>query len=252
LESTIHPAAQKRKEGCKKMPEESHKGARNKAAPLWSKKAGISPEQRAAMVRGARKARRKAAEKPLSPVQTRFLVEVCTNGGNPRAAANAIGISPTTGKAWMQLPQVAEAFRHYRMQAEGKLKDWSLLVDRAQETLVDLLDSKDDRVRIVAANTILDRGLGKVANKVEGIITHQEALTGVALEAALSLVAGAGMTLHEASAYVREHPEEVANWAIANPPKPPARLQSGPIVDAEVIASDVAVTQDGEIPPTPT
>lgn len=190
------------------------------------------------MIANARKAKKKAGEKPLNPLQSRFLVEVCTNGGNPGAAAAAIGVARETGKRWMRLPQVAEAFSHYRTQAEGKLKDWALLVDRAQETLVDLLDSKDDRVRIVAANSILDRGLGKVAAKVEATVTHQEALTGVALEAALSLVAGAGMSLADASRYVREHPEEVAAWALIHAPKPPRALEAGEVLDAEVLGSE--------------
>lgn len=173
------------------------------------KRQPLSQEERLQRLRA--KARR-TGNSPLRPIESAFLAEMLMNGGNASAAARKLGLDPSAGARWKHKPAIRAALEHMQQQHGALMQDWAQLAVRAQATLVDLLDSDDDRVRLSAAQYVTDRGLGKVAAKVEATVTHQAALSEIEMQAALSLVAGANMSLAEASAYVRAHPDEVAAW----------------------------------------
>jgi hypothetical protein len=197
------------------MAEEKGGGAR-KQVPVWRKPSKASKKTRIAASKAVRKRREaEAAGRVLiTPMQSAFLAELMINGGSRTAAAKTLGIHPTTAIRWLRKPHIQAAYEHFQERAASVVEDWSALLGRAQQTLVSLLDSTDDRVRKDVAIYLVDRSLGKVSQKIDATVTHRDALTEIELQAALSLVSGHGMTLTDASRYVREHPDEVSAWAV--------------------------------------
>lgn len=56
-----------------------------------------------------------------------------------------------------------------RPKLDNKIKEMALKhCPRALETALDLLNSEDERIRLQAANTILDRGVGKPFQAITG------------------------------------------------------------------------------------
>ena len=92
---------------------------------------------------------------------------------------------------------------------------------------------------------LVDRNLGKVSQKIDATVTHQEALTDIQLHAALSLVSEQGLSWNQATRYVKEHADEVAEWAArqietnARAPMPQIGPESGAgvTIPAEVVSS---------------
>jgi hypothetical protein len=212
--------------------------APQRAEPAWKKASRPSREARRRMA-ARRKAAKAKVDARISPLQARWLGEVLTNGGNVAAAARSVGVSAATAKHWLAKGVVREAFDRVAEAVEERVRDWSSVMGRAQGTLLSLLDSEDDRVRLQVATYLVDRVLGKTAQKLEATVTRRDALGEVELEAAVSLVALRGLTLSEATAYVRSHPGEVEAWAasqlrsgraaelVASPPAPPLLPERG-------------------------
>lgn len=147
--------------------------------------------------------------------QARLLAEVCVNGGAVGAAADRLGINREKAYRWMHKPAFRRIYEEYLEAIKGQVMDWGALLGRAQATLLDLLDSEDERVRKDVAIYLTNRAVGTPTNKVEATVTHQAELTGIEMQAALSLVAEHGMALLDAKRYVREHPDEVRAWAMS-------------------------------------
>lgn len=186
-----------------------------KAAAVW-KKPSVRSGKAIQRLRAARSRQQRAEEEGrvrIKPVQARFLAELTVNGGNVSAAARAVGVSPSTGKNWMAKPHISAGYDQFLESVGHQVADWGGLLGRAQQTLVTLLDSDDDRVRKDVAMYLVDRNLGKVSQKIDATVTRRESLSEIELQAALSLVAEHGLTLADASRYVRENPDEVSAWA---------------------------------------
>lgn len=143
-----------------------------------------------------------------------FISALCINGGNPKAAARDVGLNPETGSRWVrERPIIREAYERFLKSAQNRMQDWGDLLPAAQKRLVHLMDSKQDVVSLAAVREILARGLGPVVQKIDAVVKHQEELTDVQLQAAVSLMASRGLTWSEAATYVRDNVEEVAAWA---------------------------------------
>lgn len=183
-----------------------------RAPAVWRKRGKPSKEAIQRRRERGKAARIKAATR-ISPVQARWLGELARTGGNQSAAARSVGVNPQTARRWLALQPVKEAFDQILQGVEQEVRDWASVLGRAQATLVDLLDSEDDRVRMSTAQYLVDRQLGKVSQKIDATVVTRNSLGEVELEAALSLVAMRGMSLAEATAYVRAHPQEVEAWA---------------------------------------
>lgn len=183
--------------------------------PLWKKTGGQADQvrERARLARERLRSQERRGVYKVSSVQAELVAEMCRNGGNVSAAARALGIPPPTAHKWMRKPAVAALYTDFLERIGHSVEEWGTLLGRAQQTLLTLLDSEDDRVRFQVAVYLTERAIGKVPTKLEATVREESALTEVQLQAALSLVAGEGMTWLDASRYVREHPEEVAAWA---------------------------------------
>lgn len=200
------------------MPEESKK---ERAEPLFRRaKRGSGMADVLKKRRQKRYRERKRRDRELSKgivrlraVEMRFIGELVRNGGSPGAAAAALGLNRQTGVRWMSRPEVAIAYNEH-VQAMGRdLEDWKAAAVRAKRTLEILLDSPDERVRADVAKYITNRHFGAVPAKLEAEITHHnEPLTEIQMAAALSLVPARGITFEVAKQYVRDHPEDVAEW----------------------------------------
>jgi hypothetical protein len=180
--------------------------------PIWKKKPVVSLEVRKRQLQRRQQHKVKANTR-ISPIQARWLGELLRNGGNVSAAARAVGVTPESARRWLSLDAVSAAYQQAVLTVEGEVREWGQILGRAQATLVSLLDSEDDRVRMATAQYLIDRSLGKVAQKLDATVTRRDVLGEVELEAAVSLVALRGMSLSEATAYVRAHPQEVEAWA---------------------------------------
>lgn len=186
-----------------------------KQVPVFRKR-GPGLEQlhrRAKRVKLQRQAAERAGRVKITSNQAAFVAELCRNGGNVAAAARAIGVKPDTARAWLRKPSVGGLYSTFLDRVGHEVQDWGSLLGRAQQTLLALLDSPDERVRADIAKYLTERAIGKVPTKVEATIREERALSEVELQAALSLVAEYRMTMTEASRYVRDHPDEVAQWA---------------------------------------
>lgn len=133
-------------------------------------------------------------------------------------------------KAWAQA-----AYEAILEEIKGEVRDWAEHLGRAQGTLLDLLDSEDDRVRKDVAMYLVNRAQGMPSQKVDQTVTHHSSLSEIEMQAALSLVQGRGLTLSQATRYVREHPDEVRAWAQAQIAQQPVRqrLESGDQVEEQ-------------------
>jgi hypothetical protein len=169
-----------------------------------------------------------ATQTRTDPRKAQFVAELVANGGNASAAARAVGWHPDTGRRLVSRDATIRAtLQQVRKQAEGELQDWANLAGRAQHVLAELLDAEDSRVRLMAALAILERALGRVPQKVEQRVEHRAILKDVEMQAAISLVAEHGLSFTEAVQYVREHPEEVQEWARQN--VAPTRSDEAPV-----------------------
>lgn len=230
---------------------------RKSAPPAWKKPSVASARARRRLQ--AARARRNKAEAEgrikITSQQAQLLAEVCTNGGAIAAAARRIGVSPETAYRWMRRPVLRTLYEEFVASVGHQVHDWGTLIGRAQATLLDLLDCEDDRVRKDVAIYLTDRAIGKVANKLDATVTHQNELSEVEVQAALSLVAVHGMTLLEAKRYVREHPEEVMDWAKEQARLPPG-VSSAPALgkseqrDAKEASEEEEDGTEGSVPQT--
>ena len=85
-----------------------------------------------------------------------------------KAAAEEIGINDKTPSKWDNKEQVNEAIKLLqRRAADGAVDAISQATLRAAMTVVRLLDSEDEGVRLRAAQDLLDRQLGKPKQRQE-------------------------------------------------------------------------------------
>jgi hypothetical protein len=195
--------------------ESGRNGSDGAAPPAFRKKPGQVPvSTRVTRLKAAAEQRRQARVHDLEPAELALVSEWADNGQNVAAAARTLGMAAATAARWMRRRRVQHFIRHVIPERNlGDLRDWGLLVPRAQQTLVALLDDEDGRVRLQAANSILDRGIGKVTQRLDHHVSQTATLDEVQMQAALSLVAEHGVPMTEAARYVLDHPDEVRQWA---------------------------------------
>lgn len=200
----------------------------------------ISGRTLAAMRKRAAKRRQAASEPRLRPIDVAFVTALCVNGGNAKAAAVDVGLDPGTGSRWLRERKVIrEAYEQFLRSSQSRMQDWGELIPRAQRRLVDLMDHRNGTVALGAVREIMARGLGPVVQKIDAVVRHDEELTDVQLQAAVSLMASRGLTWTEAATYVRDNREEVAAWALQV-----ARSRQGLILPpAEVVDGSMVVVE---------
>lgn len=210
---------------------------------------------------GRKKVLKRLPEKDLlkaRPEHIAFAVRYVMNGGNAGAAARSLGLREQQGRRWViDNPVVLAAIAEYQRTATDVLQDFEVLSRRAIQTMVDLLDSDSDMVRLGAARELVNRAMGLPTVKVEQKVIHEDGLSEVQMQCVLSLMAQKRMTLEEAKSWVLSHPDEVRAWASrqlvaggasgesegtkggegakrhSQLPEPRAREEEGEILDAE-------------------
>jgi hypothetical protein len=98
-----------------------------------------------------------------------------------------------------------------------QLRAWGLLLRKAQDRLEELLDSRDDRVALLAIREIFDRGEGKAVQKV---VYENTGPTGPGLDPELLRLAFGvmfvrGWQFAQAYDYVQRNREEARAWLTA-------------------------------------
>ena len=164
---------------------------------------------------------RQTTQSPSSGVRqerkNRFVAELVANGGNATAAARAVGYHPDHGRRLVSRDATVRAtLERIQDETQAELREWVDLAPRAQERLLELVESADEKVALSAAREILDRAIGKAPVKVEKTVEHRGGLTEVEMQCVLSIMAAYRWSLLEAQEYVRSNPEEVQEWAAKN------------------------------------
>lgn len=151
----------------------------------------------------------------LTEKRAALLAEYRLNGGNVTKAAEVVGLNPSYAR------RVAATDPGFRLLLEAtnkapltKLVQWGKLTGKAQETLLELMDCEDNRVRFMAAREVLDRAEGKPTQKTEKTETKVTAsIDQETMMMALSLVAtGVVASLQEAILKARTDPSGVQRW----------------------------------------
>lgn len=182
--------------------------------------------------------KKRLAEETVTFREAALLAEIVRNGGNIRAACARLEIPYHAGLRYKEKPAFKRLLEEAVLAFGEDLKDWGTLAVRAQRVLEDLLDAKDEKIRKDVAFYLIDRALGKAPQKVDATITSRsEHLSEVEMQAALSLVQEHGLTLTEASRYVRENPEEVMAWAATQVERAREARALPPVQEAEVVES---------------
>lgn len=165
------------------------------------------------------------------------------------------------------LVQIAKkARRLVAERAAAILRPWAEIAPKAQRVLVEALSANrvtthqgqvvdmgpDWKVRVEAAQAILDRALGKPVARVEGDVTHRAApqLDAETAHRAMAVSLVRGLPAVEAVDWVRQHPEEAEQILQAFRALAGARGAAGgdgPPQNAP--GSTIATVARGEVPP---
>lgn len=156
----------------------------------------------------------------LTEGRAALLAEYRLNGGNISKAAEAVGMNPSYAR---RIAAQDDGFRMLLKATDeapmNRIIEWNRLVGKAQETLLELLESPDQRVRFMATREILDRAEGKPTQKTEKTETKVKvSIDQDTMSLALSLLAtGKAPSLQEAILKARTEPEKVRAWLDAAP-----------------------------------
>jgi len=153
----------------------------------------------------------------LTTKQLRFVTQLVLNGWNISRAEKALGLAKGYGYYLARenagvravLEELREGF------STDQLRAWGLLLRKAQDRLEELLDSKDDRVALLAVREIFDRGEGRAVQKVihESTGPASAGLDPEAIRLAFAAMFVRGWQFAQAYDYVLKHREEVREWA---------------------------------------
>lgn len=144
-----------------------------------------------------------------------LLVEYKRNGGNVSKAAEAVGLNPSYARrVAAQDPGFRRLLQVVDEAPVTRVIEWSKLVGKAQDTLIELLDGEDSRVKFMAAREILDRAEGKPTQKVDKreVKVQTQIDQDTMMNALRLLAAGAEESLASALLRAQKHPEEVQKW----------------------------------------
>lgn len=154
---------------------------------------------------------------PLDPTLLMFVIQLAVNNGNASSAARAVGLSPTRGR---MLCKEHPELRNIAKQAIGlgvndTIRRWSDMHSKALTTINELIDgAEDDRVKLAAAQTVIERVEGKAPQKGAGPLpTDASVMEDVTVRFAASYYLSTGTTLADAMQYAEKNPEVVEAWA---------------------------------------
>jgi hypothetical protein len=178
----------------------------------------------------------------MDPKQVSLFTVWAINGRNISAAARQAGYNESHARRLFSMDTLFLAARRWVETAlyEEDLQ-WTELLPRARRTLRDLLTSKDEKVRFMAAKDIADRAEGKASVRVDMTITeHRPSLTEGEVQLAISLVQQADMGFAEARQWIYDNPEQVQAWISQNVSQqkglPPGRQIEEAVVISEALS----------------
>jgi hypothetical protein len=193
------PGSPKKREKLRKLKEEIRKETRTKVmANLKPRTSGLSDAE---------------VELLASWIET----------GNITESAKVVGLAPGYARERFAknpvLKQIAGKIRKgiettLQEKVEEYTGEWMDLLSEAKGRLRSLmLEARDEKVQLWAAQYIVDRAQGKATAKVDHRIVEYKAIPdeGV-MQLALSIVHQEGLSLPAALEYIRQHPDEVEEW----------------------------------------
>lgn len=98
----------------------------------------------------------------LTAKQNEVAILEAYGGMDRRTIAKTVNVSPTTYYQWLKKPEMIAAIDKYAQEKKNLAKSFLLKnLDKASKTLAELMNSKDDSIRLKAADRILQYGVGK-------------------------------------------------------------------------------------------
>lgn len=154
---------------------------------------------------------------PSDPEFVMFMVQLAMLDGNASGAAQAVGWNPERGRKMCQRhPELRElARRAIGLSQKETIRRWNQMHSAALNTIYSLTTNAiDERVKLAAAQTVIERVEGKVPVRGRQPDTVPEEVTediGVRFAAAYHLEKG--VSLADALQYAETNPDEVNDWA---------------------------------------
>lgn len=102
----------------------------------------------------------------LSRKQTDLIVLLVDQGMTQKAAGEKVGVHEATIWRWKQTPEFLDALEKA---ARNRFRPLGAQALGVIESLME--NAKDENTKLKAATEILERGFGKVSNKIEGNVT---------------------------------------------------------------------------------
>lgn len=154
--------------------------------------------------------------------QQAALLAAWVTTGNISKAAQLVGMNASYARRLFSqnanIALVAAAIEEHmqgvaRTAVAEAVEEWAELVPRAKAVMMDLLGANDEKVRLWAAQDIVNRAEGKPVAKVEHKHTSEgPQLTEAQMRLAFSLCQAHGLSMAEALEYMRQHPQDVRQW----------------------------------------
>lgn len=104
----------------------------------------------------------------LSPTKLRVIYLYLAGGYTYKQIASLVGVTTTTVKNWLMLPEVQTIVGEIQTRELALVKaNINAMTNKALETMMDLMDSNMDNVRYQAARDLLDRAGLKAAQNIK-------------------------------------------------------------------------------------
>jgi hypothetical protein len=150
----------------------------------------------------------------MNPKQVALFCAWVVNGRNISAAGRQIGYAEQHARG---LFSKHPAFLAARERVEDILsvedEEWIESLPEARRTLRQLLKARDEKVRLWAAQDIVNRAEGKPVAKVDMTVREERpSLTDGEMQLAISIMQQTGRPFPEVREWIRQHPEEVRGW----------------------------------------
>ena len=153
---------------------------------------------------------------PTDPEYLKFVIQLALSNGNVAAASRAIGWGPAKGRHLVKRhPELKEiAKTALSIEQREVVKSWREMHAKALRTIDEAMDDNDGRVRLAAADKVIERTEGKVQPSGMDLGKEPEDVEqNITMRFAAALHISKGMTMAQSLLYAEKNPDEVQEWA---------------------------------------
>ena len=154
---------------------------------------------------------------PSDPTFLMFVINLAMNDGNASAAARAVGWNPERGRKMCQRhPEIREITRKaIGLTQRETIRRWNQMHSAALQTINELAtDATDERVRLSAAQTIVERVEGKTPiRRTQQEVAPEEVSENLTVRFAAAYHLERGVSLSDAMLFAEREPDKVNEWA---------------------------------------